>query len=742
MNRLADETSPYLRQHRDNPVDWYAWGPEAFAAATERNVPVLLSIGYSACHWCHVMAHECFEDAEVAALMNDMFVNIKVDREERPDVDSLYMDAVQAMTGRGGWPMTVFLSPDGTPFYGGTYFPKDGFLKLLPAIDEVFRTRPDDVAKNAKQMMKAIDATAQLAPGKDIPTVEQLNTAVQTLGRAFDRDHGGFGKEPKFPSTFNIELMLRAYMTSGSSAAREVIVTTLDAMAAGGMFDHIGGGFARYSTDRQWHVPHFEKMLYDQALLAQTYLHAIVVLREPQWRQVIQDTIEYVLGTLTHPEGGFYSAEDADSLDAHGASVEGAFYTWTPDEVRAALGNTKPEIVEQALAYWDITDEGNWHESGPVGDRAGDDPGTTTDADATEGADADAGAAAQDTAEVGPIVATGRSIPNRIAHRDDLVRPDAMSFVRTRLLEARSTRPRPGLDDKVLLEWNALFLSALSQAAAVFNHQPWLDAAELNAEFLIDNMRGGNGRWYRSWQENGNPPARHDALAADHAALIDAFTRLAEATGKARWIAEARATADTLLDWFFDPGLGGLYTTAEDGEHLISRQKDISDNATPSANSMAAIALQRLAALTGELRYANHAERILQLLAPQVDDKVGMFSHALLAADLMRRGTTEVVIAGGTDGDGAEHDMADFVRVAHSIWRPDAVLAWGEPYDSPLWEDRTPGFAYVCKDHVCSAPSATTDEFVSALTGGALAKDTVTKAADTVDTADTAGPDA
>ncbi|MEP6298680.1 MAG: DUF255 domain-containing protein, partial [Ilumatobacter sp.] len=270
MNRLADETSPYLRQHRDNPVDWYAWGPEAFAAATERNVPVLLSIGYSACHWCHVMAHECFEDAEVAALMNDMFVNIKVDREERPDVDSLYMDAVQAMTGRGGWPMTVFLSPDGTPFYGGTYFPKDGFLKLLPAIDEVFRTRPDDVAKNAKQMMKAIDATAQLAPGKDIPTVEQLNTAVQTLGRAFDRDHGGFGKEPKFPSTFNIELMLRAYMTSGPSAAREVIVTTLDAMAAGGMFDHIGGGFARSSTDRQWHVPHFEKMLFDQALLAQT----------------------------------------------------------------------------------------------------------------------------------------------------------------------------------------------------------------------------------------------------------------------------------------------------------------------------------------------------------------------------------------------------------------------------------------------------------------------------------------
>ncbi len=691
VNRLADETSPYLRQHRDNPVDWYPWGPEAFTAATERGVPILLSVGYSACHWCHVMAHECFEDDEVAAEMNAKFVNVKVDREERPDVDSLYMDAVQAMTGRGGWPMTVFLSPDGKPFYGGTYFPKDNFLKLLTAIDEVYRNKPDDVAKNAKQMMQSIEESAKLKPGKDIPSVEQLNTAVQTLARAFDQEHGGFGSAPKFPSTFNIELMLRAYMTGGSDAARTIIKTSLDAMCAGGMYDHVGGGFARYSTDRQWLVPHFEKMLYDQALLAQTYLHAIVVLREPQWRHIIQDTIEYVLTTLTHPEGGFYSAEDADSLDAEGNSIEGAFYTWTPDEVRSALGNAKPEVVDMTLEYWDITDEGNWVEPG-VGD-----------------------------AEPTP---TGRSIPNRIAHRDDLIRPDEISFARLRMLAARAERPRPGLDDKVLLEWNALFLSTLSQAGAVFNHQPWLDAAEKNAEFLIDNMRGGNGRWYRSWQADGNPPARHDALAADHAALVDAFTRLAEATGKARWIDEARATADTLLDWFFDPGLGGLYTTAEDGEHLVARQKDIADNATPSANSMAALALQRLAALTGEPRYTNHAERILQLLQPQVDDKVGMFSNALLATDLKRRGTTEVVIVGGTDDDGVEHDMAAFVRIAHSVWRPDVVLAWGEPYDSPLWHDRSPGQAYVCKDQVCKLPSTTTAEFVQALTGGPPRTDT------------------
>ncbi|MGA9279645.1 thioredoxin domain-containing protein [Ilumatobacter sp.] len=676
MNRLADESSPYLRQHCDNPVDWYPWGDEAFAAARERNVPILLSIGYSSCHWCHVMAHECFEDAEVAAKMNELYVSVKVDREERPDVDQLYMDAVQALTGRGGWPMTVFLTPDAKPFYGGTYFPKVQFLQLLDAVDDAYRNKPDDLAKNIKSLTDAVATTADLEPADEIPTIDQLNNAVQTLARAFDREWGGFGKAPKFPSTFHAELIMRAYMTSGSDTARTVITTTLDAMAAGGIYDHIGGGFARYSTDREWLVPHFEKMLYDQALLAQTYLHALVVLRQPQWRQVVQETIEYVLNTLTHEEGGFFSAEDADSPDADGNGVEGLFHTWTPDEVRAALPRVKPEIIEQTLEWWGITDEGNFE------------------------------------TPLGP-----RSIPNRIAHRDALVRPDEISFTRLRMAEARAERQRPALDDKVVLEWNALFLSALSQAGAVFNHQPWIDAAVKNAEFLIDNMRGMNGRWYRSWHADGNPPARHDALAADHAALVDAFTRLAEATGEARWIDEACATADTMLDWFFDPSNGGLYTNAEDGEHLIARQKDIADNAVPSANSMGAMALYRLAALTGDLRYANHADRILHLLAGQLDDKVGQFSHAMLATDLARRGTTEIVIVGGEDDDGVEHDMSKFVRLAHSIWRPDAVLAWGEPYDSPLWEGRTPGRAYVCRDHTCAAPSTTTDEFVQALTG-------------------------
>ena len=360
MNRLADETSPYLRQHRDNPVDWFPWGAEAFAEAKDRNVPVLLSVGYSSCHWCHVMAHECFEDADVATKMNELFVNVKVDREERPDVDQLYMDAVQAMTGRGGWPMTVFMTPDGEPFYGGTYFPKEQFLQLLTSITEVYTERPDDVRKNIGQLMTAVNRTAELSAGTEIPDVEQLNNAVQGLGKAFDPEWGGFGKAPKFPSTFNLELMLRAYMSNGADAAKNIIVTTLDAMCSGGMYDHIGGGFARYSTDREWLTPHFEKMLPDQALLVRTYLHAFIVLGQPQWRQVLIETIGYVLTTLQHPDGGWYSAEDADSPDADGKGVEGLFHTWTPDEARAAMHDIKKEIVEATLDWYDITDEGNY----------------------------------------------------------------------------------------------------------------------------------------------------------------------------------------------------------------------------------------------------------------------------------------------------------------------------------------------------------------------------------------------
>ena len=663
MNRLADETSPYLRQHRDNPVDWYPWGADAFAAAEQRNVPILLSVGYSACHWCHVMAHECFEDVEVATRMNELFVNVKVDREERPDVDAVYMDAVQALTGRGGWPMTVFMMPDRQPFYGGTYFPKPQFLALLTAVDDAFRNKPDELRQNIGALAKAIDTTAAIEPADELPDVTHLNTAIQGLGRAFDPDWGGFGQAPKFPSTFHLELMLRAYMTTAAEAPRDIVATTLDAMASGGMYDHIGGGFARYSVDREWLVPHFEKMLYDQALLVRTYLHGLVVVGRTPWRQVLGETITYVLRQLRHPDGGFYSAEDADSPDAGGHGVEGLFHTWTPDEARAAMAELPDDVQTAALDWFGITAEGNFE---------------------------------------------GRSIPNRLGARGELERPPHIEAARRALFTARERRRRPGLDDKVLTEWNALFLSALAEAGAAFGQQEWLDAAVANGEFLLRELRRPNGRWWRSWQADGDPQARHDALAADHAALVDAFTRLGEATGQARWIHEAVAVADTMLEWFWDPVNGGLYTTAEDAEALIVRQKDLVDNATPSANSTAAIALYRLAALTGEQRFANHADRILQLIGGILGDTVGNYSNALLAVDLRRRGITEVGIVG---------DRADLVRIAHTVWRPDTVLAWGEPYESPLWHGRSDGFGYVCREYTCQAPQDTAEGFLEALTG-------------------------
>jgi uncharacterized protein YyaL (SSP411 family) len=457
----------------------------------------------------------------------------------------------------------------------------------------------------------------------------------------------------------HLELVTRAFMSNAGDVARTVVTTTLDAMASGGMYDHLGGGFARYSVDREWLVPHFEKMLYDQAMLVRAYLHGYATMGQDQWRQVVYETVQYVLRDLRHPDGGFYSAEDADSLDASGHSHEGAFYTWTPAEVRAVLGDGAPV----ALEWWGITDEGNFE---------------------------------------------GRSIPNRLHARGQLLRPPAVEAARQLLFEARAKRPRPGLDDKVLTEWNALFLGALAEAAAVFDRRDWLDAAIANGEFLLRELRRPDGRWHRSWQADGNPPARHDALAADHAALVDAFTRLGEATGQARWIRAAIEVADTMLDWFWDPVEGGLFTVAEDGEQLVARQKDVLDNATPSANSTAAIALMRLSALTGEPRYANHADRILQLLAKVVEQTPGAVSNALIAIEMRNRGLTEIAVVG---------DRPDLVRLAHAVWRPDAVVAWGESFDGPLWDGRAEGFAYVCRNYTCEAPQDTPEGFFKQITG-------------------------
>ena len=656
MNRLAHESSPYLRQHRDNPVDWWPWCDEAFTEAKRRNVPVLLSVGYSACHWCHVMAHESFEDAEVAEVMNRLFVNVKVDREERPDVDSVYMDAVQAMTGRGGWPMTVFLTPTAQPFFGGTYYPKPTFLQLLTAVDDAWRNRRSDIDNNVEALVENIGRTSQIASNQNLPSIDVFASAVQQYDATFDEQWGGFGAAPKFPSTMALEVMLRAYLNDESPRTRQIISTSLDAMASGGMYDHLGGGFARYSVDEKWLVPHFEKMLYDQALLVRPYLHASLALREPRWRQVVEETIGYVLRDLCSPEGAFFSAEDADSLDEGGHSHEGHFYVFTPEQVRRIV----PEhLVELALDWYEITDAGNFE---------------------------------------------GKSIPCRLSHRGSLLRNDDVETVRELLLAARNTRHRPGLDDKVITEWNALMVSSLSEAAAAYAIDGWSLAAQRAGDFLATTMRRADGRWLRTWHRDATP--KHLAMAADLANLVDAFTRLYELSGVARWIALAKEAADQLITHHWDAAEGGLFTTPDDGERLIVRQKDLIDNATPSANSVAALAFQRLAAITGDNRYGEHADGIFKLLARIVVSAPTAFPHLLSALHFRHVGATEIAITG---------KRGDLVSYLQSQWLPTVVLAWGETIDSPLFAERRPGLAYVCRQYACQAPASTRDELVGAL---------------------------
>jgi uncharacterized protein len=667
VNRLASESSPYLRQHADNPVDWYPWGDEARAEAERRDVPILLSVGYSACHWCHVMAHESFEDDATAAVMNEHFVNVKVDREERPDVDAVYMDAVQAMTGRGGWPMTVFLTPDGRPFYGGTYFPPQrhgnspSFTELLQAVHDTWANRRDQLFEQADRLTEALGQGGRLEAGDEVVGTDVLEHAVNTLHRAHDDEWGGFGSAPKFPTPQNLDFVLRALARTGHDELRTMAETSLDAMASGGMYDHLGGGFARYSVDRYWVVPHFEKMLYDQSGLVRLYLHGFLVTGHDRYRQVVEETVGYVLRDLGLDGGGIASAEDADSLDpGTGHSEEGAFSTFTPDEVRQILGDAGlADSVDEALAYWELDRPANFE---------------------------------------------GRWIPVRTHHRGDWQRSPAVDAARSALVDARATRPRPGLDDKVLTEWNGHWVAALAEAGSALGRDDWVEAAVETAEFLLSSLRRDDGRWLRAWQaETG---AKHLAFAGDHAALVDGFTRLAEATGEARWIDEARRVADVMVELFWDHDQGGLFTTGTDGEVLVARDKDLQDNALPSANSTAALALLRLAALTGEDRYRGPAVGILRLTGRLAAQAPTGFGVLLAALDLHHTGATEVVVAG---------DRADLLAVVRSRWLPNAVLAWGERYDSPLWEGRDDGRAYVCRDYTCGLPATTPEELAAQL---------------------------
>jgi uncharacterized protein len=580
-NALAAESSPYLRQHAHNPVDWLAWGPAALERARTEDKPLLVSIGYSSCHWCHVMERESFEDPRTAELMNESFVCVKVDREERPDVDALYMEAVQGMTGRGGWPLNVFLTPEQVPFYGGTYFPPEprhgmpSWTQVLQAISESWEQNSEEIRAGGERLRGRLSGAATLNPSAEPIAAGALDGAVARLRESFDARHGGFGGAPRFPQASVIEFLLL-------QGEREMTLATLRAMAGGGIHDQIGGGFSRYSVDEAWTVPHFEKMLYDNALLARAYLHGWQAFEEPDLREVCVDTLEWALREMRGPEGGFYAALDADS-----EGVEGRFYVWTVAELRDTLG----EDADAAITWFGATEEGNFvdpHHPQP-----------------------------------GLNVLQDRGVPAS-SRPDDTTR----ARIRSRLLDARERRVRPGLDDKRLTSWNALMITALAEAGAALAEPRYIDAAVACAEFVLRDLRDEAGRLLRTYNHG---QAKLDAYLEDHAFLLEALIALFEATCEARWFEQAAALADEMIARFADPEQGGFFSTASDGEALIARRKDVEDTPIPSGASSAAVGLLRLAQLTGEEEYERRAVTVLRLLHEVAPRHPAAFGHLLQA---------------------------------------------------------------------------------------------------------------
>jgi len=613
-NALAEETSPYLRQHADNPVDWLPWGPAALALAREQDKPLLVSIGYSACHWCHVMERESFEDERTAALMNEGFVCVKVDREERPDVDALYMEAVQSMTGHGGWPLNVFLTPEQLPFYGGTYFPPDprpgmpAWTQVLQAIDEAWSQRSGEIREGGERLRERLSGGAQLTPSSEPLREDALEEAVARLRATFDASGGGFGGAPKFPQASVIELLL----LRGEHA---MALHTLHAMASGGIHDQLGGGFARYSVDAAWTVPHFEKMLYDNALLARAYLHGWQLSGEPRLKQVCRDTLDWALREMRGPEGGFYSALDADS-----EGVEGRFYVWTVAELRDVLGDD----AETAIAWFGATEQGNFvdpHHPEP-GLNVLEDRGRLTAVARAAASGNTPPAETSDPAEASEPAET--SEPAEMNQPEEAVR----ERIRARLLQVRERRARPGLDDKRLTSWNALMISALADAGAVLGEPRYAEAAVACAEFVLGELRDADGRLLRTFNHG---QAKIGAYLEDHAYLLEALITLFEASCEERWLTEATALAETLIARFADPENGGFYSTAADGDALIARRKDLEDTPIPAGGSSAAMGLLRLAQLTGDREHERQAASVLRLLHEIAPRHPTAFGHLLQA---------------------------------------------------------------------------------------------------------------
>ncbi len=664
-NRLANETSPYLRQHAENPVDWYPWGDEAFRKALAGDKPVFLSIGYSACHWCHVMAHESFEDPQVAAILNEDFVSIKVDREERPDLDQIYMTAVQAMTGQGGWPMSVFLTPDGEPFYGGTYFPPTArggmpsFTELLHAVTEAWQNRRDQLLASGQQVVALIAQQQDIEQeaGEELLKPETLDAAIQELERDFDQRHAGWGAGPKFPQAMVLESLLSHHHRTGEPRALQMVTETLEAMARGGIYDQVGGGFHRYSVDGRWLVPHFEKMLYDNAQLARVYLHAWQVTGNALFRAVCEETLDFVLREMTDPAGGFYSALDADS-----EGEEGKFYLWTAGEIRNVLSDEASAFTQ---AYG-VTERGNFE---------------------------------------------GKTI---LTFSGTLEEREALARARRKLLEVRDHRARPGRDEKVLTSWNGLMLAAFAEAGQALGRRDYLAAAEGNAGFLLHALRTPEGRLLHSWRSGD---ARVNGYLSDHTHLIEGLLQLYRSGFDPRWYVAAKELAEAVLAHFSAPD-GFFFDTSDDHETLVVRPRELQDNAVPSGNGMAATVLQRLAGLAVQTHYMEQAQTSLGQIETLMGRHPLAFGQWLIALEHALSNPRDIAIVGEP---GAE-DTRVLLEECAAGYHPERTVALGKPDENgvvELLQGRGTidgrATAYVCADYTCLPPVTEVSELKTAL---------------------------
>ncbi|WP_251094694.1 thioredoxin domain-containing protein [Streptomyces sp. Caat 7-52] len=663
-NRLAHETSPYLLQHADNPVDWWPWSTEAFDEARRADKPLLLSVGYSSCHWCHVMAHESFEDQDTADYLNEHFVSVKVDREERPDVDAVYMEAVQAATGQGGWPMTVFLTPDAEPFYFGTYFPPaprhgmPSFRQILEGVRQAWSTRRDEVGEVAGKIVRDLAQREIVRQAAEAPGEQEPAQALLGLTREYDPQRGGFGGAPKFPPSMVLEFLLRHHARTGAEGALQMAQDTCERMARGGLYDQLGGGFARYSVDRDWVVPHFEKMLYDNALLCRVYAHLWRATGSDLARRVALETADFMVRELRTAEGGFASALDADSDDGTGRHVEGAYYVWTPEQLREVLGDD----AELAVQYFGVTDEGTFEH--------------------------------------------GRSVL-QLPQTEGVFDAEKVASVKSRLLAKRAERPAPGRDDKVVAAWNGLAVAALAETGAYFGRPDLTEAALGAADLLVRVHLDEHARLARTSKDGRVGP--NAGVLEDYADVAEGFLALASVTGEGVWLDFAGLLLDHVLTRFTDPETGALYDTASDAEQLIRRPQDPTDNAAPSGWTAAAGALLSYAAHTGSEAHRTAAERalgIVKTLGPRVPRFIGW---GLAAAEALLDGPKEVAVVGPSLADGA---TAALHRTALLGTAPGAVVALGTPGSDefPLLADRTllagAPAAYVCRDFTCDAPTA------------------------------------